>query len=105
MKHAAKGYISKQSPQAMDCTYMIAIAIVSVVITCGLLLHHKYKHSDPGTQPPYTWSKGEYIPDSREQWFQRKDIGNWQSHECYVLVFGVWDLQKHVPATVWQDSE
>ena len=50
--------------RAMDCTYMIAIAIVSVVITCVLLLHHKYKHSDPGTQPPYTWSKGEYIPDS-----------------------------------------
>ena len=29
---------------------MIAIASVSVVITCGLLLHHKYKHSIPGTQ-------------------------------------------------------
>lgn len=68
---------------------MIAIATVSVMITCVLLLHHKYKHSDPGNQPPYTWSHGEYIQDMREQWFQRTYIGNWQSHECYVMVFGV----------------
>lgn len=71
----------------MDCAYIVSLALISIMVTVGLLFHHKYKHGDPSNQPPYTWSKGEYIQDPREQWFQPKDVGNCRSHECWVLMF------------------
>eukprot|EP00961_Rhodomonas_salina_P043973 590324-Rhodomonas_salina.1 len=45
-----------------------------------LVVHHKYKHSDP-------YSPENYLPDTLDQWFQISDVCNFHScsHEMWVI--------------------
>ena len=57
---------------------LLLASILSAALALALLLHHKAKHGNR--------SSPDYLPSPQEQWFQLSDIGNFQSHECYVVL-------------------
>ena len=57
---------------------LLLASILSAALALALLLHHKAKHGNP--------SSPDYLPSPQEQWFQLSDIGNFHSHECYVVL-------------------
>ena len=77
------------------CVVLSVIAAVSVILAFLLLLHHKFKHSNPEDAE-------NFLQDPRDQWFQVSDVCNFRtcSHEMWILfcmlvlvVCVVWSVQ------------
>ena len=62
------------------CIVLYAVVAIMLFLAVLLLIHHKWKHSDPT-------DTNTYLPDNCDQWFQYSDVCNWHScsHEMWVL--------------------